>query len=352
MDDPNVTRTPAAEPVPVIAVPSLEYATEPSVGGLALTRTADGVTVVVRPTRRRVLAALGVGLTFVLVAVGLAAFAVVGGFSSSSRRTASVDPGLLITAAFLAVTGIASAVPALVSALHGATWEATPVGAAYTGRRWNGIVRQVFPAAEVAAVRVERVRIKGHVARRRSVVLVGPNGRRRVVAYGTADEQAFLAAALAAGLGRPADPMHVARYPADPPRRTRLLRVVNPFGVAVVRRPPAVGWVGLGWLAVAAVAAVVTIRLVVDAHPDPFAGSMTAEDVVVTAVVFALAGGLGLLGLYRLRRTTTVTAAAGGVTVSEQSPIRPGWPTGHRTGSRPSHWPPTPAVAGPTFCCN
>ena len=311
----------------------LEYAPEPAVGDVTLTRSGDGdIVVTLRPSWWRVGRVL-----LPVTAYPFGAFLVTVGLFVGTRGR-SQDPSwwpmIFGVTGFTFVLALGGSTVALTVALNPIVWTVNRVGIAVAFRRPTRIVHQRFPAAGIADVRVERLRIGNHLWKRLALAAVDPTGERAVHTLGRRAELEVMARAFRDGLGLGDDPLGEVGLPPPPPRRSRCERQVGRDTVEVELRPPRVGFAG--WILIGLIPAAGGIAAHLNRQPAPGthpAPVFTAAGLTVLAGAFLTT--IALAVLYRFRRTTTITVCTRDVTLSEQSLVRPGretWPIARVVG--------------------
>jgi hypothetical protein len=196
--------------------PQLEYAAQPAVGDVVMTRSG-GVTIVVRrPNAWRIAGTLW-PIVLALVAIGAVTL-------NPSGRAVSVPNVVFCVVAILGAS--VGTVPGLVYACHPVRWEVSPTGITVTARRVAHVVHHRYARFDIADVRVERVQVQNHLFKRTAVVTVTPYGARRVHCYGRRAELDFVAQAFRDGLGLGSDPLGESGFPV-PPRWSRTTRLIG-----------------------------------------------------------------------------------------------------------------------------
>ncbi len=308
--------------VAAAARPQLDYAPQPAVGDVTLTR-ADGVTIVTRrPSWRRV----GIALLPLGAALAVAALVLAGTYVKPlSKAIAAADvpwAGWIVV-----VVGVAGSVRPLVVAANPIRWTVTPDGIELTLRRPMQVVHEAYPRAGIADVRVERVRVKDQLFKRLALVTLNPAGGRLVHLRGRRAELAFVAEAFRDGLGLAPDPFGEAAFP-PPPRWGRVQRRIGLRSVGVTLRPPRLGRPGaviiLGVLDAAGVAAAALSRMPESRLP------LDASSLWGLLLLATVGVACGLLAaVHHLRRRVTIDLTPSGLTLTERSLIRPArasWP--------------------------
>ena len=306
----------------------LDYAPQPAVGDVMLTRAGGTVIITRRPSVRRTWQALWPLATVTGPILGV--------LLTGPHALALVSsPGQAVACAAAVVTGLAASLPGLALAIHPIRWEVTAAGITLTARRMTRVVHEVYPRETLIDVRVERVRLKNRLLKQRGVVTVNALGGRLFHTGGRPAELAFIAQAFRDGLGLDRDPLGELAFPPPPPRwRSRVQRRIGRRNVVVTLRPPVLG--RLGWSAIAATLAASAAAAVTAKGTHLWVSFALPSVSVPTLAMLALSIPtlLCLTLAYHVRRTVTLEVNDGGLHLSEESLFRPAWESWpfHRLG--------------------
>jgi hypothetical protein len=215
-------------------LPPLEYAPQPNVGDLTLSRRDGVVTIQVLAGWRRILrAGWSLILCLIFMAVPLA-------FLILLPAKINDAPPIITVVSFSLIWGIATSIKPLLFTLRGHRWVASPTQLEFTGRRLTDIVNEVYPRNVIADLRVERVRMKNRILKRRGLVVIKPDGNKVVILFGTPAELDFACQTFKDALNLPSDPLGESHY-QKPPRWSRIKRRVTLDGVVLTLFPPRIG---------------------------------------------------------------------------------------------------------------
>jgi hypothetical protein len=307
----------------------LDYAPQPSVGDVTLSRSG-GVTVV---TRRASLRRVGRALVFPLIYLltGIAVFAL---GQVARRHSFLADNGVEL--AILSLVFVASTLPRVFHACQSIRWQVTTTGIEVQFRGIRQVIYAAYPRARIADVRVERQRIKNQqLFKRPALVAIGPTGTRMILTFGTRAELAFMAEAFRDALVTGTDPLREATLPRPP--QDRFSRVATRIGrdnVEVTVRPPVLGRSGLVIIGAAVAGCVVAAYMVVHGSAVTHDESLKPLFVTLAGLGVSVATTLLLSLIYHVRRTITIEVNPAGMHLSERALFRPGresWPL-HRVG--------------------
>jgi hypothetical protein len=219
-------------------LPQLEYAPQPSVGDLTLSRREGVVTIHVRAGWRRIFRA-GWGLAFCAIfALTPLVYLLLTPFKINDAVP------LIIVAGFSLFCGVATSVKPLLFTLRGHRWVASATGLKFTGRRLTDIVNEVYPRNTIAELCVDRVRLKDRLFKRRGLVIIQPNSGQILILFRTSAELNFACQSFKEALNLPPDPLGKLQYP-KPPKWSRVKRRLTLDGVVLTLFPPQIGAAGV-----------------------------------------------------------------------------------------------------------
>jgi hypothetical protein len=309
---------PVATPLP----PQLEYASQPSVGDLILNKVDGLSTITMQSSWRRIAVAMSPILGSMVIAAIFLAF-------NFFVLTKNLHWDWMFLVALMLIVGVASSAPGVVSAIYGYKWLAYATGLEFIGRGVTQVVHLKYPRFTMAGLRIERLRPKDHIIKRRALVLIQRDGTKATLVFGSAAELGFQCNVFREALGLPDDPLRESLYPA-PPFLSRLRRFVLPDGVVVVFNPPKVGLDGMLLIAATIVAVSAGLHFVQQANralvmPD----LRSAYGLLLIFVISAGVSALVLHMKYRYRRATSFWWQARTLHLSERSfftPCNVNWP--------------------------
>jgi len=235
--------------------PPLEYAARPAVGHVVVHRTADRTTLTLLPDRSRIIRALGIFAIWVLVSVGFFAFTM---YFNPPRY----EPwGLYVCALLPLVGGAWQLALQLIFLLNPIVLELEPQRLVCSARKVSAVVHNEYSRAQIADVRVDKLRLKDHLVRRWYLVIRLTSGLDVALVRASRKELAFLAGQLREALGLGPDPLGAGRYPPTPNSFRGTMRLI-PNGLFLTLGPrrwliglTVGGVLALLWLAVQPIAA-------------------------------------------------------------------------------------------------
>lgn len=300
----------------------LDYAPEPAVGSISLTRVGDASVITMRPSWQRALRAMG-GVGMVIVP-GIV-FVLLNAWVWPTRSVAPSVPWIAFGCYVLLVLG--TNVQPLFTAMNAIEWTVDSSGIKARSRRPTQVLVEICPRAGIADVRVERTRLKTMVLKRPGLVVINPGGQRFVHSWGTQAELLFMARAFKEALGMGDDPLGESRF-STKPRGSPVQRRIGQRLVVLTVRPPLVG--AIGWLVIVAVlVAMAWYDWHVAQEPERRSGIPHLATYVIAAIIAVIAGGLPLQWLYKIRRQSTIARGVDGISLTEHALLRPGyefWP--------------------------
>ena len=311
----------------------LDYAPQPAVGDVTLDRGTDGATIVtVRASGRRFATAMAPGLA--IAGTVLAVLGVTAAVYGFGRRSPLPADNAVLVAGLCVLIFVGAYLPAASRALYPIRWQVSRGGIDVAFRRPTHVATETYPAANVADVRVERIKLKNQLRKRPGLVVITPAGQRVVHRFGPRHELAFMATAFRDALGIGPDPLGEAALPPPLPWWRAVERQVGRTDLAVTlgaERWPADG------LAIAVPAVVAGVGVYAGDRALHLVQFTALASAVGAMVVASLVAGGAVLLVQRLRRAVTVAVAQDHVTLVEQRLVRPGreqWPTAQVKGLR------------------
>jgi hypothetical protein len=172
------------------------------------------------PDRRRILGAIAIFGIWVLASAGFFLF-------TMHFNPPRYEPwGLYVCCLIPLVGGAWQLALRLIFLLNPIVLELDAQRLVCSARRLSAVVHNEYPRAQIADARVDKLRLKDQVFRRRYLVIRLMNGQEVALVRASRKDLEYLAAQLREGLGLGPDPLGAARYPPIPRTFRGTMRVV------------------------------------------------------------------------------------------------------------------------------